>query len=700
MTKPLLELQNLTVSYRQGNAWLDALRDLNLTLHRGQTYGLVGESGSGKSTLALAVMRYLNDDGRITRGSMTFAGQDLLAMQGRALQELWRERIKLVPQNPLPSLNPSLRIEPQLLEGLRAADRRKARQRMLGMLERVGLADPERVARAYPHELSGGMQQRVMIAMAFLGEPELLVLDEPTTNLDVTTEAVILDLMKDLIAERNTAVLYVSHSLGVVARVCDRVAVLYAGELVEDAPVAELYAKPLHPYTQGLLDSVPRLGQDKFEGALRPIPGRIPDLQARPHGCIYSSRCPLVLDVCREVPPSLEAPHAGRHSRCHRWQEIDREEVDPRQPVTDEQTLLSQEETETVLAVQDLTKHFALQPSLLERLTGKTSRVLRAVDGIDLDIRRGRTLGLVGESGSGKSTLARCIIGLTPPTGGTMELLELPLAPTVSARDADTLRKVQMVFQSSDEALNPYLSVRAILRRPLVRLAGYPGRQADEAVVKLLKAVQLNPAYAGRLPGQLSGGERQRVAIARAFAANPDLLLLDESVSGLDVSVQAAILNLLGTLQLEHRNAYLFISHDLAVVGYLADDIAVIYLGHLMEVGPTRRVLEPPYHPYTEALLSAVPVLDPNAPDMGVRLEGEVPSPLNIPSGCRFHTRCPRFLGDICVQQEPPWREGEDGHRIYCHIPLDELTAVQAHLLASDAQPLDMHPLDVQPQET
>ncbi len=678
MTTAALKISDLNVSYQQEGRWFDALRGVSLQIAPGQTYGLVGESGSGKSTLALSVIRFLSENGRVRSGKIELAGRDVMSLTDAELREFWRKCVKLVPQNPLPSLNPSLRIGRQLREAiyppLNAAG---ANLKVLELLESVGMADPKRIARAYPHQLSGGMQQRVVIAMALASEPDLLILDEPTTNLDVTTEATILDLIRDLIKDRNTAVLYVSHSLGVVAQICDRVAVLYGGELVEDADVLKLYRKPLHPYTQGLLDSVPRIGQDKTKLQLRPIPGQIPGAEL-PSGCIFAPRCPLAIEICRSERPKLELPWAGRRVRCHRWQEIADNQADPRQPlkfVTASE--VPNAEVETVLKLSEVKKRFAVQRSLSQVLRQEAAKQVRAVDGIDLSIGRGKTLGLVGESGSGKSTLARCIVGLVPRSEGDISLLDIPLARTLSARDKTVLRSLQMVLQSPDEALNPYLRVDQTLRRPLQRLAGLKRQELDQAVVNLLKAVKLSPSYAERLPGQLSGGEKQRVSIARAFASQPDLLLFDESVSALDVSVQAAIVNLLSELQQEHQSSYLFISHDLSVVSYLADEIAVMYLGVITEIGKTQDVLKPPYHPYTEALLSAIPLIDPEAAQEHIRLVGEVPSPVNLPTGCRFHTRCPRFLGKICGTTEPPWQEDESGKRINCHIPLSELKTLQ-----------------------
>ncbi len=557
-----------------------------------------------------------------------------------------------------------------------AANGRKPDVAVLDALAAVQIADPPAVAGSYPHQLSGGMQQRVMIAMALAAEPLLLVLDEPTTNLDVTTEAVILDLVRDLVHQRRTAVFYVSHNLGVLAGICDRVAVLYAGELVEDAPVAQLYSRPLHPYTVGLLDSVPRLGVNRRQAALLPIPGSVPRLDERPAGCVFAPRCPVAIDLCQQRPqPSPAAPdHAVR---CHRWAEMQSGALDVTRLLAEVDGVPAATEVEeigeTVLTVRELTKRFDRPRSLADLLAGRPGRQMRAVDGVSVQIGRSRTLGLVGESGSGKTTLARCIVGLTERSSGDVALLDLPLAPALSQRDPATLRRLQMVFQNPDEALNPYRAVGQTLTRTLGRLAGLSKAEAQQRAGELLALVKLDPSYLDRLPDQLSGGEKQRVAIARAFASQPDLLLFDESVSALDVSVQAAILNLLSELQAEGQTAYLFISHDLSVVSYLADDVAVLYLGQVVEAGPTERIFQPPHHPYTAALLSAIPVLDPAASRQRIHLQGDIPSAAAVPSGCRFHTRCPRFLGDLCVQQEPPWQDAGDGHWIRCHIPAGEL---------------------------
>ena len=681
---PILSIDGLTIAYRQGKEWLPAVRDFSLEVERSQTYGLVGESGSGKSTVALALMRYLSQAGRVLSGEIDFNGRDLLALSTSEMRAIWGAELTLVPQDPLSSLNPSIRIGEQLAEVLRLhlnLGNEAAVTRAVELLEMVRIPDPVRVARSYPHQISGGMQQRVLIALALGTEPAFLVLDEPTTALDVTTQAAILDLFRDLIRARETSALYVTHNLGVVSQICDRVAVLYAGELVEDAPTRMLFRQPLHPYTAGLIESVPQLGESKQVGQLQAIPGKIPALGERPPACIYADRCPLAIEICHDERPALEIPVEGRRVRCHRWPEIMAGEISADGDERAAAPAARAAEGELLLDVDDVAVHFDADRSLADVLRRRQAGQIRAVDGVNLDVGRRRTLGLVGESGSGKTTLARAVIGLEEISGGEMELLGTTLPSGLSERTLALMRHLQIVFQNPEDALNPYLTVGQTLRRPLIRMRGLDPDEVDEAVARLLEDVRLPPSYARRLPRQLSGGEKQRVALARAFAANPDLLICDEPVSSLDVSVQASILNLINGLQQEHDSAVLFISHDLAVVAYLADEIAVIYAGNLMEVAGTDALLDPPYHPYTEALLSAIPLADPDAEQKQIRLEGDVPSPTAIPSGCPFHPRCPRFIGDICVEEVPPWRVTETGGRIFCHIPLNELKEQQRRVI-------------------
>lgn len=693
--KPLLHITDLTIAYRRyspvrqssevgksdGDAWLEAVRDFSLQIEPGQTYGLVGESGSGKSTLALTIMRHLAEEGMVCRGKIMFDGQDLLSLSRAKMRRIWGKDLSLVPQDPLSSLNPSIRIGEQLAEGLRqhqGLSHAAAAARATQLLDMVRVPDPQRVSRSYPHELSGGMQQRVLIAMALSAEPKLLVLDEPTTSLDVTTQAAVLDLFSKLMREHRAAALYVTHNLGVVARICDRVAVLYAGELVEDAPTMALFQKPLHPYTQGLLNSVPKLGQKKEVIQLQVIPGRIPALGERHTGCVFAPRCPLAVEKCFQERPPLAAPFEGQRVRCHRWSEIAAGEINARQAAIATNIIATPvERDKTVLNLQEVNVYFDVSHSLIDTLTGQSKQKIKVVDGVNLSLSGGHILGLVGESGSGKTTLARAVIGLVELSGGEIELLDFPLPPKLSQRNLQTLRHLQYVFQNPEEALNPYLTISEALSRPFITLLGKSRQEAELEAKKLLTAVRLPAEYTMRLPNQLSGGEKQRIAIARAFATSPDLLVADEPVSSLDVSVQASILNLLGELQAKNQSAMLFISHDLAVVRYLADQIAVIYLGKLMEVAGAADLFQPPFHPYTEALLSAIPLIDPSVQQKQIRLEGDGPSQIEVPSGCPFHPRCPRFLGDICVKETPPWRGTERGKRIFCHIPLEELRTTQ-----------------------
>lgn len=690
----ILVIDDLTIAYRHDDSWIDAVREFSLTVESGQTYGLVGESGSGKTTVALGIMRHLGEAGQVRSGKIEFDGQDLLTLEKSALEDIWGRQLTLVPQDPLSSLNPSIPIGEQLAEPLRhhlGLSRARADEQALELLAAVRVPDSDRVFKSYPHQMSGGMQQRVLIAMALSTEPMLLVLDEPTTALDVTTQAVILDLFRDLIRQRETAALYVTHNLGVVARICDRVTVLYASELVEDADIGDLFSRPIHPYTIGLLGSIPKPGNNKRVASLQAIPGQIPTLAERPPGCVFAPRCALAIDICHQVRPPLESiagdlDAGSRRIRCHRWPEILSGSITlpkPQQEATEANSWQDVPNDKPVLDIEDLNVTFDLRRSLSQLLSRTPAEQVKAVSGVDITIPRAKTLGLVGESGSGKTSLARAVIGLEDSDSGKMKSLELELPSGLSGRTQDMMRQLQIVFQNPDEALNPYRSVGDTLRRPLVKLRKMSGKEADREVVRLLASVRLPAAYAQRRPNQLSGGEKQRVAIARAFAANPDLLIADEPASALDVSVQASILNLLNELQNEHGISTLFISHDLAVVGYLADEIAVIYAGFLMELARSEDLFNPPHHPYTEALLSAIPQIDPDDTRDRIRLEGEIPDQVDVPDGCPFHPRCPRYrqmksrLSDLCPNQRPPWQETKTGKRIFCHIPAGELEHLQ-----------------------
>ena len=664
-TAPALEVRDLEVDYRVRGVWREVLRGVSFKVERGTSYGLVGESGCGKSTAALTAIRYLPRNGRVRSGSVEVAGVDVLGLRGADLQRYRGEVVSMVYQNPGTALNPSIRVGKQLAEvyTARGASRADATERSLAMLREVQIADPKSVMERFPHQLSGGMQQRIVIAMALGVDPALLILDEPTTGLDATVEAEVLDLINKLQAEFHTAVLFISHNLGVIRKMCSKVGVLYAGEMVEEGSAEQVLHDPQHPYTVGLLRCIPRGGVRKDRGRLDTIPGYLPPIGADLPGCVFADRCALAEDVCRTEKPPVFPVGNGHTSRCffhERAQEL------PRAMAADlEGAGVVDRRVPPLLDVADLTKIFSQGGGSVHALAGVSSVIWP-----------GETLGLVGESGCGKTTFARTLLGIVEATSGSVSLDGRVLAPTLAKRTREDVRALQIVFQNPDSALNRRHTVRRILRRSLKRLAGITGAAADERIRVLSEAVRLPDRAVLQRPAQLSGGQKQRVAIARAFAGEPRLVVCDEPTSALDVSVQAAILNLLVELQAERKTAYLFISHDLGVVRYLSDRIAVLYLGRLMELGTAETVFNGPHHPYTEALLSAVPTIDGEQRER-IRLEGDIPSAANPPSGCVFHTRCPRKIGSICETQEPPLLEAEDAHHLRCHIPIEELRQLQ-----------------------
>jgi peptide/nickel transport system ATP-binding protein len=665
-TRPTVTVDHLDVTYRVRGQDRRALRDVSFQIGGGESYGLVGESGSGKSTVALALTRYLPRNGRVSAGTIRINGADPLAMGSAALRDLRARTVSMVYQEPGRALNPSIKVGRQVAEVYEIAGlgHAEALERAEGMLRKVQISDPHRVMDRYAHQLSGGMAQRVVIAMALAAEPSLLILDEPTTALDATVEAEVLDLVASLREEFATSVLFISHNLAVIAKMCDRVGVLYAGELIEEGPAREVFDQPRHPYTVGLLRCIPRRGQRKDHGRLDTIPGFLPTPGDEPTGCIFAPRCPIAEDQCREAPPPAFPVGDGRTSRCYLHEQT--EDLPRNTPVNLDIPPVRDAER-PVVQLQRLSKTF-----------GSRGEEVKALVGVDLSLERGETLGLVGESGSGKTTLARALLGLIPPDeGSVIDLDGESLAPDARRRTRDQLKALQIVFQNPDSALNRRHSVRRLISAPLSRLAGLSGARLRERLADLVRSVRMEERQLSLRPSQLSGGLKQRVAIARAFAGGPRIVVCDEPTSALDVSVQAAILNLLVDLQAKEQVTYLFISHDLGLVRYLSDRIAVLYLGRIMEVGPAETVFAGPHHPYTEALLSAVPSLDGQVPDR-IRLQGEIPSAANPPSGCVFHTRCPRRLptGE-CESTEPPLREVAPGHLMSCHIPIDQLTVLQ-----------------------
>ena len=670
---PLLDIRDLSIGFdsRAGET-LPILRRVSLAVGRGESVGIVGESGSGKSTLALAALGYLKHGLRVLGGEARFPERDMFARSAAELEAIRGRQLALIPQNSGQSLTPSMRVGAQLAEALElhsAADKRDYPARVTELLAKVRLPQPAAIARRYPHELSGGQQQRVAIAMALAGEPEALLLDEPTTGLDVTTQAHILELLRDLAAQDGTAMIYVSHDLGAIARVCARVVVMYAGEIVLAGATREVLSDPRHPYARGLLASIPRLASSRLPSALDGIP---PLPGAGGDGCAFASRCAIAEPLCTEHHPALTDGYDGdQQARCHF---AERANVIPtRAPATAATAAVANAPTEAAaLTLKQVSIRYA-RPTLLERWLPQRARAAATptVSDISFTLSRGETLGLVGESGSGKSTILKTIAGLLPPAHGNIFLgADEALSGDIERRSPGQLRRIQLVFQNPDESLNPRHTVADILAQPLQLYFQLRGDELHRRSCQLLARVRLGAPYLARLPSQLSGGEKQRVAIARAFAAEPDIVLCDEVTSALDVSVQAAVLNLLDSLRRERGATYLFVSHDLAVVRALADRVAVLYQGRLCEIGPTARVYAAPSHPYTEALLSAV--LEPD-PDSAPRLTAnDVVESTPPAAGCPFQRRCAHRIGAICDHETPPWRAPQPGHVIRCHLPLDD----------------------------
>ena len=666
MTAPLLEVEGLTVAYRRASEWGTAVSNVSLGIGGGEAYGLVGESGSGKTTLALAVMRYLPRNSRIDAGAIRLDGEDLTRLEGDALRRWRGARLAMVYQDPAGALNPALRVGDQLAEVYRfhrGAGRREAVRRAADALAKVAMPDPEDILRRYPHQLSGGQQQRVVIAMALAGSPRLLILDEPTTGLDVTIEAEIIDLIAALRAEIDASILLISHNLALVSRMCDRIGIMYAGRIVEEGPAHDVLHAPRHPYTMGLLRCVPRFERGKGRVRLEPIPGPLPFLGDAISGCAFHPRCVLAQERCRGREPDLYDVGPGRQSRCYFWEDV------PTMPHTYPAAVPSvgEKSDETLLKVSGVRKTFH----------GRRHDTV-AVDDVSFEIGKQETLGLVGESGSGKTTLARCLVGLTVPDSGALIFAGKPEPWQGSRRGLHVLQAMQMVFQNPDTTLNPSWTIRRILARAVQVLLHLGGRARQRRVNDLARQVRLELRYLDLRAAQLSGGLRQRAAIARAVAGKPALAVCDEPVSALDVSVQAAILGLLEELQATEGVSYILISHDLAVVRYLAARIGVMYMAQLVEVGDTEAIFAGPKHPYTEALLSAIPTINGDEARPRIRLGSDIPSLAHPPSGCRFHTRCHRKVGAICEREQPPWQDAGQGHLIRCHIAPDDLRGLQS----------------------
>lgn len=666
---PLLQVEDLHTWFFTDAGVVRAVDGVSFTLGRGETLGIVGESGSGKSVMAKSIVRLLEEPARIVEGSIRFRGRELTKLGEAEMRAIRGAEIAMVFQDPMTSLNPVLRIVRQLTEGMTAHRRftaNVARTRATSLLGRMGIADPEQVLHGWPHQFSGGMRQRVMLSMGFANEPAVILADEPTTALDVTIQAQILDLLRGLNADLGTAVVLISHDLGVIANLCARVLVMYAGEVVEEGTPQALLSDPRHPYTWALLHAAPRLDQAMAGGRrLATIEGQPPDARAWPEGCRFRSRCPFAVEACAQHPVLLPIG-SGRAARC--WvTQAGTPLVPPRRRTSTVEPRLTPA-TQPLLEVHALRKYFTLpRNSFLER-----HRVLRAVDGVDIDVFPGETVGLVGESGCGKSTLARVVMRLEELTAGRIVFAGRDISRTTQAEIRPLRRQMQMIFQDPYASLNPRMTVAQILAGPLWLHKLVRDTTAARAKVnELLELVGLPPAAAARFPHEFSGGQRQRISIARALAVEPAFVIGDEPISALDVNIQAQIINLMIALQERLGLTYLFIAHDLAVVRHVSDRIVVMYLGQVVEMAPAAALFARPLHPYTTSLISAVPVPDVlarRAAQPRIMLSGEIPSAIHPPSGCRFRTRCPAATAR-CTNEAPMLAEVEPGHTVACHYP-------------------------------
>ncbi|MFD3189088.1 dipeptide ABC transporter ATP-binding protein [Sedimentitalea sp. HM32M-2] len=678
---PILEIEKLSISFFTRLREIPAVMDFSVIVQPGEAVGLVGESGCGKSTVALGVMQDLGKNGRIVGGSIKFKGRDLSGMSAEELRGIRGSEIAMIYQEPMASLNPAMKIGKQLMEVPmihQGASEKEAYDRALQVVTDVKLPDPKRILDAYPHQLSGGQQQRIVIAMALMSEPSLLILDEPTTALDVTVEAAIVELVKDLGRKYGTSMLFISHNLGLVLETCDRICVMYSGEAVERGSIKEVFDEMQHPYTQALFRSIPLPGADKNNRPLVAIPGNFPLPHERPPGCNFGPRCDYFEEGRCDQGNIVMEPVPGNdqhHTRCLKFREIDWNA-----PLQAAEVKQKGEIGDVVLKMDNLKKYYEVAANAI--FGGGNKKVVKANETLSFEARESETLAIVGESGCGKSTFAKVLMGLETATEGQILLDNRNIEQIpIEARDTKTISAIQMVFQNPFDTLNPSMTVgRQIIRA--LEIFGIGDSEADRRrrMLELLDLVKLPRAFAERMPRQLSGGQKQRVGIARAFAGGARIVVADEPVSALDVSVQAAVTDLLMEIQREEKTTLLFISHDLSIVRYLSDRVMVMYLGHVVELGTTDQVFSPPYHPYTEALLSAVPIADTSVEKTHIVLEGDIPSAMNPPSGCPFQTRC-RWKSDVpgglCEKEVPPVRMRDGDHQIKCHLSDEKLAEME-----------------------
>ena len=686
-SEPVISVRDLTVSFASEAGTVHAVRGMNFDLYPGKTLGIVGESGSGKSVTSMAIMGLLDKNASV-KGSITYHGEELLNKSDLEMSEIRGKGIAMVFQDPLSALTPVFSIGDQIKEALVTHNPKMTEQqihdRSIELMDLVGIPDPEGRLKSFPHEFSGGMRQRVMIAMAIANDPDVIIADEPTTALDVTIQAQVLEVLRKAQRETGAAVIFITHDLGVIAGVADDIVVMYAGRPVEKADVDSIFDHPAMPYTMGLLGAVPRSDRER-NSRLVPIPGSPMNLVNMPKGCPFAPRCPLATDICRTTEPPME-PVPGRPGQfvaCHRTKEIVSKGLTFHDVYTVAEAAESKfagiprDERKMVLDVKHMRKTFPLTAGgFLRRKIGE----VKAVDDVTLDLYDGETLAIVGESGSGKSTTLMEIMEFKQPQDGEIEMFGTKLEHKISREKRRELRSsVQYVFQDPMSSLDPRLPIYDILAEPM-KVQHYSKEQIRERIGELMRLVELNPDQVDRFPTQFSGGQRQRIAIARALSVNPKLVLLDEPVSALDVSIQAGVINLLEDLQNKLGVAYLFVAHNLSVVRHISSRVAVMYLGRIVESGDTEDVFEHPLHPYTQALISAVPVPDPKAERTRKRivLQGEVPSPTETFEGCPFMGRCP-LMPKLSAEQQARCR-GErpalrpydtsrpSGHQVACHF--------------------------------